>query len=92
MNATNIEEGLDPPLPKQTPVKFMVSTPFNSLYEELSPSQVREEVLSTIVYMRNSGSYRTINANLGVFTKVDVVEEEQRYLLDNLTAKKQHLL
>ena len=42
--------------------------------------------------MRNSGSYRNINVNLGAFSKADIIEEEQQLLEENLNGKKNHLL
>jgi hypothetical protein len=41
--------------------------------------------------MKNSGVYKEIDVNMGVFTSTDIIEKEQAYIEDNLLAKKSHI-
>jgi hypothetical protein len=42
--------------------------------------------------MKNSGVYKEIDVNMGVFTSTDIIEKEQAYIEDNLLAKKSHII
>jgi hypothetical protein len=42
--------------------------------------------------MKNSGVYKEIDVNMGVFTTSDIIEKEQQYIEDNMLAKKSHII